>query len=112
MKKRAYEISKFKYQLLNKKRNGVKEVIWKLNPGQIEFIQRKFGFNVEPYLYEVRTRTFHNVRNLDGFLKDLHYENKKGKKFMITKLTLYQKDVLKELGIRYRPYKYKIILND
>lgn len=112
MKKGAYENPKFKHQLLEKKRNGVKEVIWKLNPGQVEFIQRKLGFKVEPYLYEVRTRTFCNVRNLDSFLKDMHYKSKKGKQFTVTKLTLYQMDVLNELGIRYRPYKYRIRLCD
>ena len=100
MKKNAYENSRFKHQLLEKKRNGVKELIWKLNPGQIEFIQRKFGFKVEPYLYEIRTRTFYNVKNLDNFLKDIHYRSKRGKQFIIMKLTPYQKDVLYELGIK------------
>ena len=111
MKKYAYKNSRFRYQLLEKKRNGVKELIWKLNPAQIEFIQTKFGFEVEPYLYEVRTRTFCNVRNLDAFLKDIHYRNKRGKQVTVIKLTPYQMDVLDELRIKYRPYKYRIILN-
>lgn len=110
MKKSAYENSRMKYQLLENKRNGVKEVIWKLNPYQIEFIQTKFGFEVEPYLYEIKTRTFCNVRNLDSFLKDIHYKNKKGKKWIVIKLTPYQKDVLDENKIKYRPYKYRIKL--
>ena len=112
MKKSAYEESRFKHQLLEKKRNGVKEVVWKLNPAQIEFIQRKFGFKVEPYLYEVKTRTFYNVRKLDRFLKDIHYRSKRGKKFTVMKLNPYQRNVLEELEIKYRPYKYKITLND
>jgi len=110
MKKRAYESSKLKYQLLNKKRNGVKEVIWKLSPSQVEFIQRKFGFYIEPYLYEVKTRTFCNIKNLDTLLKDLHYKSKQGKKFTVIKLTRHQKDVLDTLGIKYKPYKYRIKL--
>ena len=110
MRKSAYENSKIKHKLLNKKRNGVKEVIWKLNPNQVVFIQRNLGFNVEPYLYEVRTRTFYNIRNLDNFLKELHYKSKQGKDFIITELTPYQKNVLEELKIKNRIYKYKIKL--
>ena len=112
MKNSAYEESRFKHQLLEKKRNGVKELVWKLNPVQIAFIKRKFGFKVEPYLYEIKTRTFYNVRNLDNFLKDIHYRNKRGKQFTVMKLTPYQRDVLDELEIKYRPYKYKITLNE
>lgn len=111
MKNSAYENSRFKYQLLEKKRNGIKEVIWKLNPNQIEFIEKTLGFEVESYLYEVRTRKFSNVYKLDSFLKEMHYRNKKGKQFMVTKLNGYQKDALDVLGIKYRPYKYKIRLN-
>ena len=112
MKKDAYENSRFKYQLLEKKRNGVKELIWKLNPTQIEFVERKLGFIVEPYLYEVNTRIFYSVNNLDKFLKDLHYKCKRGKKSIVLELTPYQKDVLDELEIKYRPYKYRIKLNN
>ena len=110
MKKSAYENSKLKYQLINKKRNGVKELIWKLTPNQVEFVEEKFGFEVKPYLYEVKTRTFYNVRNLDNILKDIHYSCKRSKKVIVLKLNSKEKKVLKEFRIGYRPYKHKIKL--
>lgn len=111
MEKSAYCDLEFKNKLLEKKRRGVKEIIWKLNPSQVDFIEEKLNFQVEPYLYEIRTKTFCNVRNLDNLLKDMHYKNKKGKRTMVTKLSLYQREMLDVLEIKYRPYKYKIKMN-
>ena len=111
MRKDAYENSKMKQQLLEKKRNGVQELIWKLNPEQVEFIQRKFGFSVVPYLFEVNTRQFHNIRKLEKILKEIHFKNKQGKRRVVFKLNDKEKDVLDEFGVKYRPFKYKIKLH-
>ena len=111
MKKNAYENSRLKYELLEKKRQGVKELIRKLKPGQVEFIKERFGFQVEPYLYEIKTKQFFNVRNLPTILKDIHYKSKRGKKFVVFKLTDDEKIILDEFNIKYRPIKYKIKLN-
>lgn len=108
MKKDAYENSKLKYQLLDKKRRGVKEVIWKLAPGQVKFVEEKLGFEVVPYLYEIKTKTFYNVKELDRLLKDIHYSWKRGKKVIVIKLNFKQKKILDEYGVKYVPYKYKI----
>lgn len=112
MRKDAYENSNLKHQLLEKKRNGIRELIWKLNPEQVEFIRRKFGFSVEPYLFEVNTRPFHNIRNLEIILRDIHLKNKKGKKRAVFKLDKTEMKILDEFGVRYRPFKYKIKLRD
>jgi len=108
MKKYAYEHSKLKYQLLDRQRRGVKEVIWKLEPAQVEFIEHKFGFQVIPYLYEIKTRTFYNVKVLDNLLKNIHYSCKRGKKVVVFKLSSKQKKMLNEFDVKYVPYKYKI----
>lgn len=110
MRKSAYDNSKLKYQLLEKKRKGVKEVIWKLNAEQKEFIEEYFKFPIEVYLYEVKTKTFYNVKALDKLLKDIHFCNKRGKTTVVFKLNEKQKQLLDEFRVKYKPYKYKIKL--
>lgn len=110
MRKSAYDNSKLKYQLLEKKRKGVKEVIWKLNAEQKEFIEEYFKFPIEVYLYEVKTKTFYNVKALDKLLKDIHFCNKRGKTTVVFKLNEKQKQLLDEFKVKYKPYKYKIKL--
>lgn len=111
MKKSAYENSKLKYQLLEKKRSGVKEVIWRLNPYQKEFIERTLGFFVEPFLYNVKTRPFCRIREIPSLLKEIHYKNKKGIRECVFKLNSDEIRLLDEFGVRYAPYKYRIKLN-
>lgn len=110
MKRDAYENSRLKHQLLDKKRNGVREVIWKLNPYQIEFIENTLGFSAEPYLYTVKTRPFYNIRELDSLLKEIHYKNKRGIRECVFKLNPKQRKLLDEFGVKYAPCKYKIKL--
>jgi len=110
MKKSAYENSKLKYQLLSKKRNGVKEVIWKLNLQQKKFIEETLEFSVEPYLYSVKTRTFHNISEMDAILKEIHYKNKKGTRECVFQLNSKQRKLLDEFEVKYAPYKYIIKL--
>lgn len=108
MKKSAYENSKLKYQLLEKKRNGVKEVIWRLNSAQRNFIEESLNFVVEPYLYKVKTRRFYNISKLPSILKDIHYRNQRGVKECVLKLNSNEKKILNEFEVNYVPYKYKI----
>ena len=110
MKKSAYENSKLKHQLLEKKRRGVKEVIWKLNHAQKKFIEECLKFPIEVYLYEVKTKPFYNVKQLDKLLKDIHFCNKRGKKIAVYKLSESQRNLLDEFGVKYKAYKYKIKL--
>ena len=111
MKNKEYRNAKLKYKLLEKKQNGTKEVIWKINTSQREFIERTLGFYTEPYLYEVQTRRFHNVFNLEEILKDVHYKNKQGKKTVVFRLSPEEMRVLDEYAVKYRPYKFRIVLN-
>lgn len=110
MKRSAYENSKLKHQLLEKKRNGVKEVIWKLNSQQKGFIEETLNFIVEPYLYKIRTRSFYNISDKDSLLKDIHYKNKRGVQECVFKLSSKERKLLDDFEVKYTPYKYKIKL--
>ena len=111
MKTKQYQLSCLKKQLKRKQRNQVKFLIWKLSKEQIEYIEQVFGLKVEPYLYEIRTQSFKNIRCLNSsILKDIHYRNKRDKKTEVRRLNQKEKHILDDYGIRYRPYKYKINL--
>jgi len=94
-----------------RKSQGVREVIWKINASQREFIEQTLGFYTEAYLFEVKTKKFYNVHNVKGILKELHYKNKQGKRTTVYKLTREQMDLLDKYKIKYRPYKFRIVLN-
>lgn len=111
MKNKTYKQSKLKKQLREKKNNGIKVLIWKLTPEKKEFIE-SLGYYAEPYIYQINTRTFSNIRLIKSrLLKDLHYMNKRGKRFECRILKKAEKEILDELGIKYRPIKYKIYLS-
>ena len=110
MKNKNYRQNKLKKQLREKKNNGVKFLIWELTPEKKEQIE-SFGYYVEPYLYLINTRTFLNIRNINSnLLKDLHYMNKRGKRYKVCRLKKGEKEILDSYGIRYKPTKYKIHL--
>ena len=108
MKKGAYDNSRTKHKLLEKRRDGVKEVIWKLNPEQRAFIEDSLNMPTEAYLFEVKTRTFYRLKELDHILKIIHSASKEGKRTIVLKLDKSQLSILNDYGISYRPYKYKI----
>lgn len=110
MKNKNYQQSKLKKQLREKKNNGVRVLIWKLTPEAKELVE-SFGYYVEPYIYQINTRTFSNIRLIKNrLLKDLHYMNKRGKHFECRPLRKEEKEVLDEFGIKYKAVKYKIHL--
>lgn len=111
MNNKNYQQSKLKKQLREKKNNGVKVLKWKLTPENKKMIE-SFGYYVEPYIYQINTKTFSNIRFIKiKLLKDLHYRNKQGKRFECRPLKKEEKEVLDELGIKYKVVKYKIHLN-
>ena len=110
MKKNAYQNSRLKKQLLERKGNGQKEVIWSLKPEQKEFIETSLGLETEAVLYRVKTKTFCNVKEMNTLFKKIHFSNKKGKKDIVLKLDEDQLEMLDKFGVYYRPYKYKIHL--
>ncbi len=113
MKNSAYRYSKIKHQLNEKKQRGVRQVSWKLNFDEVEFIEKYLHYRVEPYLYEVKTRPIQGVKSSGSkILKDIHYKSLRGNKTIILTLTDKGLKLLDECEIKYRPLKFKIYLNE
>ncbi len=108
MKNNAYRNSKLKKQLEARRIRGCKEVIWSLRDEQKNFVEQFYP--VEKWLYKIKTRYFHNVKDLNPLLKTLHYEKKRGKEFIVCKLKHNELKLLDSHGIKYYPIKYKIHL--
>ena len=111
MKGKAYEASKTKKMLLDKKREGKKYVIWRIaSKAQMQEIDR-LGFQREPWLYEIKTRPFFNVKGIKSHLiKDIHFANKQGKRTIVCHLKKGDEKILKDFGVDFRPFKYRIDL--
>lgn len=92
-----------------KENAGVPYVIWRLNFEQRAEIEQ--WWDVEPFLYTIRTRRFQNVSKLpSAILKDIHYACKRGKATIARKLSEEDKKLLERFDIKYWPLKYKIYL--
>ena len=109
MKRKQFVISRTKKVLLDKKRRGQKYVIWKISKQQLDEICR-LGFKAEPYLYEIKTRKFKDIRLLTPLLKDLHFANKRGKKSVVRHLKDSDLKILIEYEVKFYILKYKIYL--
>ena len=72
-------------------------------------LEETLGFRTEAYLYEVKTKKFSNVHSIEGFLKELHFMYKKGKRTMVCKLTREQRDLLKKYNMDAEGIKQAII---
>ena len=101
MKKANLQMSKTKKKFMEYVNTGRKS----------EFIRQQ-GFPVIPWLYEMRTRKFSRISEADPLIKNLHYANKKGKKYFTSRLNKDQLSLLKELDIPVRIVKYKIVLSE
>jgi len=112
MKDSAYRYSKIKHQLKEKKERGEKEVVWKLSNNQVEFIKNELHYRVEPCLYEVRTKLIQSIESCDSkLIKEIHYKHKKGIKNTVISLSDKALNLLDEFSIKYRPFKFRIYLN-
>jgi len=110
MKNKCYQESKMKKQLIQMRKEGREYVIWKLSSIQLEELKR-IGYRVEPFIYLIETRTFYDIRSVRStLLKDIHYAKKRKKYNMVRKLKATEIELLEELGIKYKPLKYKIYL--
>lgn len=110
MKNKEYIQSKTRKKLDILKSNGKKSVVWSLRHDMANFLTN--FYDVTPFLYTIRTKTLPNIRFVHNkLLKDIHYSNKNGKKFLTRKLSQTELDMLRMCGISYRILKYKIVLN-
>lgn len=111
LKGKAYVSSRTKKTLLSKQREGKKYVIWRISSkAQMQEIDR-LGFHREPWLYEIKTRPFFNVRGIKSHLiKDIHFACKQGKRTIVRHLKRDDEKILKDFGVDFRPFKYRIDL--
>lgn len=99
-----------KKRLFDMKRSGVKSVHWKLSYEQKEVLSKFFP--IIPYLTEISTRPFNNIRIIRSpLLKDVHYAFKKGKMKIVKKIGREEEELLKANHIPHRVIKYEIKLN-
>ena len=110
MKNKDYRYSKLKHQILYEKDKGKKVLYWDLTPDQRRFVEEKLGCKTEPYLYQIRTRTFFNISKLEPILKDVHYASKNKKTTIVRRLNKSEMKALDMYGVQYRPIKYKLDL--
>lgn len=70
------------------------------------------GHEVEISIWQINTKHFYNIRNLNStLLKDLHYAYKRGKKTITRrKLSSEQQELLRMNHVSFRPLKYNIYL--
>lgn len=110
MKNEENQLCQMKYKLRKLKERRVKIVIWKLTREEKEYIEN-LGYEVTPYLYEIRTKTFRNLYEIkDHRIRDIHYSSKKGKKTIVLKLKNKDMRILEEFDVKFRPVKFKIRL--
>lgn len=111
MKTKQYKLSCLKEKVKKERHKRARLVKWILTEQEKEYIENVLGLRVEAYLFKIQTRTFKNLYKINhSILKDLHYAHKRGKKYLIKNLTEKEKAVLKEYGINYPAYQYKVYL--
>lgn len=109
MRNKQRRLAEIKYQLREKRERKVKRVIWKLTQEQKHFVE-SIGYGVKPFIYEIKTRAFYNVKNSNATIKDIHWAYKNGKRSIFRKLKQDEVKILDEHGIEYRVSRYEIIL--
>jgi len=111
MDKDDKQLSQMKYKLNELKKRRVKSVIWKLTNKQREYIEEKLGYEVIPFLYEIKTKTFKDFSSLpNSKLKEIHCLNKRGKKTIVRSLKHGDIRVLEQYNVRFRPVEFEIFL--
>ena len=105
----AYNNSQLKHEVYQAKNAGKKHLTLKITEQQAEFL-RRLGFKVVDYLYWIETRTWCNVNDVRGVLKELHFLRKGGKRSCVRRLNRKELALLDEYDVRYEVMKYRIYL--
>lgn len=109
MNNKKYHLSKLKKELELRKSKGNEYVIWNLSQEQREYLFN-LGYNIIVELYCIKTEKLINPKNQNAILKDIHYANKKGKKYIVRKLKKDELKILERFNVVCYPIKYKIFL--
>lgn len=106
LKKKQYKQSKFKYLLINSR--DLSHKLFSLNEDQKELALR-FGFEIVPVLFEVRTQRSFTGKPRNYLLRILDTESRKGNSYRVMKLTKKEQDFLVSKGIPFNPKKYRLV---
>ena len=110
MTRREYRKNKMRFQLEERRGKRIPSVIWKLDKEQCEILD-ELGYTTKPLIYEVTTRPFQNIRWINNSLvRDVHYACKRGRRVIYLRAKERELEVLKDFGIKFKPYKYEIKL--
>lgn len=95
-----------KLDSLNKNNN----LHWRLSDEEFYYIQTHYPtYNLIPLVYIIKTdHKFENLSNLPGIIKKLNKGAQKGKIFIYSSLKKSEVNLLKKLGIDYKPVKFLI----
>lgn len=103
-------LANLKHQLRQKRENQEKEVVWKLNDEQKEYVEQ-LGYGVIPWIYEINTKPIPGVKYARAkIIRDVHYANQRKRKKLYRTLKPKEVKALQEHEVRYHVLKYKIIL--
>ena len=107
MKNKYHRLSELKHRLREKQERKVKRVIWQLTNEQKAYVEN-LGYVLNPFIYEIKTRTFSYADC--SIVRDIHWAYKKGRKKIFRKLKRDEVRILDGLDIKYRVFRYEIIL--
>lgn len=111
MKDKEHKCKILKDNLRRYKERRIKVVELELTKYELEYVH-SLGYSTENFLYEISTRKFHNIRDINSdLIKKVYYKNKRGIITFRTTLNSRQKKELDKYNIRYRPVKYRIYLS-
>lgn len=110
MKKSQNDLYIMRCKLEEKRKNGVKEVLWKLNQQQRDFLTQQ-GYCIKPWLFCISTKEIWYVSKCESkLLKEIHFARRRGVRAIYKALSEHDKATLREHGIKYVVQKFKIIL--
>ena len=111
MKNDNYRLCKLKYELKRLKEENKKFTIRNLTEEERAYIEC-LGYKVIPHIYEVRTKRIRSQMALSNEkAKKVNEAYEKGIKTISLRISKTTQKIFDKYSIKYRPIKYKIILN-
>ena len=111
MKDKEHKCKILKDNLRRYKERRIKVIELELTQYELEYVH-SLGYYTEVFLYEISTKKFHNIRDINSdLIKKVYYKNKSGIITFRATLNSRQKKELDKYNVRYRPVKYRIYLS-
>ena len=111
MKDKEHKCKILKDNLRRYKERRIKVIELELTQYELEYVH-SLGYYTEVFLYEISTKRFYHIRDINSdLIKKVYYKNKNGIITFKTTLNSRQKNELEKYKVRYRPIKYRIYLS-